>query len=308
VRAIAISEYGGADVLREVDLDDPLLGPDSVLIRVKAAGVNPVDAYVRAGYLQGAFPSAFPLIPGWDVAGVIEKVGPSIREFSAGDEVIGYVRKDHVQNGTYAELVAAPIRCVARRPTSVGWAEAAAIPLAGLTAYQSLLVAGVTAGETVLVHNASGGVGSFAVQIAARIKGARVIGTAGEGNADYVRSLGGEHVTYGEGLADRVRELAPDGVSAVLDFVGGEALEASPQLVGSPERIVSIVDSEKVLEIGGRYVFVRPDPQHLDELARWVDEGSLTVHVSERLPLADAAEAHRRIESNRTRGKIVLEL
>jgi NADPH:quinone reductase-like Zn-dependent oxidoreductase len=308
VRAIAISEYGGPEVLREVELDDPLLGPDSVLIRVKAAGVNPVDAYVRAGYLQGAFPAAFPLIPGWDVAGVIEKVGPSIREFSPGDEVIGYVRKDHVQNGTYAELVAAPIRTVARRPASASWAESAAIPLAGLTAYQSLLVAGVTAGDTVLIHNASGGVGSFAVQIAAGIKGARVIGTAGEGNAEHVRSLGGEHVTYGEGLADRVRELAPDGVTAVLDFAGGEALEVSPLLARTPDRIVSIVDADKVLALGGRYVFVRPDSQHLDELARWVDEGALKVHVSRTLPLASAAEAHRAIESGRTRGKIVLEV
>jgi NADPH:quinone reductase-like Zn-dependent oxidoreductase len=308
MRAIAITEYGAPEVLQQREVDDPLLGPDAVLVRVKAAGVNPVDAAIRAGYLAGAFPSAFPLVPGWDVSGVIEKVGPSIREFSPGDEVIGYVRKDHIQNGTYAELVAAPIRTVARRPASLSWAEGAAIPLAGLTAYQSLLAAGVTAGDTVLIHNAAGGVGSFAVQMAAGIKGARVIGTAGPGNAEHVQSLGGEHVTYGEGLVDRVRELAPDGVTAVLDFVGGDALGESAELVRTPDRIVSIVDAKGVLELGGRYVFVRPDPVHLDEIGRWADEGSLRVHVSQTLPLAQAAEAHRQIEGKHTRGKIVLEV
>jgi NADPH:quinone reductase-like Zn-dependent oxidoreductase len=304
---MAITEFGGPDVLREMDLPDPLVGPDHVLVRVRAAGVNPVDAVIRAGYLKGAYPSAFPLIPGWDVAGVVEQVGPSIREFSPGDEVIGYVRKDHVQYGTYAEYVSAPIRTLARRPASVSWAEGAALPLAGLTAYQSILAAGITAADTVLVLNASGGVGSFAVQIAGRIKGARVIGTAGEGNAEYVRSLGGEHATYGEGLESRVRELAPDGVTAVLDFVGRPALEESFDLVGSAERVVSIVDYETVLRLGGRYVFVRPDPVQLDELSRWVDEGTLQVHVSETLPMTSAAEAHRRIEGHHTRGKIVLE-
>jgi NADPH:quinone reductase-like Zn-dependent oxidoreductase len=305
VQAIAIDEFGGPDVMRLRELPDPKLGPDAVLVRVRAAGVNPVDAYIRAGYLEGAFPTHFPLIPGWDVAGVVEQVGPSVTELSVGDEVFGYVRKDHVQNGTYAELVAAPIRTVARKPASLSMAEAAGVPLAGLTALQALRRVGVTAGDTVLVHAASGGVGSFAVQIAVAL-GARVIGTASEGNHNYLRELGAEPVAYGDGLVDRVRELAGGKVDAAVDFAGADAIAASAELVADPARIASVVDAQAVLAAGGGYVFVRPDRDDLAELARLADDGKLSVHLSTTLPLAEAPEAHRLIESKHSRGKIVL--
>jgi NADPH:quinone reductase-like Zn-dependent oxidoreductase len=232
VKAIVMNEYGGPDVLKLTnEAPEPKVGPDFVLVRVKAAGVNPVDWKIREGKLDGLFQTDFPVIPGWDLAGVVERAGPAVSEFSPGDEVIGYVREDHVGRGTYAELVAAPVRTLGRKPGRLSWAEAAGLPLAGLTAYQALTKAlGVNEDDTVLIHAASGGVGSFAVQIAVA-KGAQVIGTASPDNHDYLRKLGAEPIAYGDGLADRVRRISPGGVSAALDLVGGEALEVTPDLL-----------------------------------------------------------------------------
>ncbi len=194
MRAITYSKFGSADVLELTEQPDPHIGADVVVVRVKAASVNPVDWKIREGYLQGLLDVAFPAIPGWDVAGVVEKVGLDTPELQVGDEVYGYVCKDVVQGGTFAELVAAPVRTLARKPATLSFEEAAAVPLAGLTAYQSIRRAGVREGQTVLVHAAAGGVGSFAVQIAVAL-GARVIGTASEANHEYLRELGAEPVT-----------------------------------------------------------------------------------------------------------------
>jgi NADPH:quinone reductase-like Zn-dependent oxidoreductase len=308
VKAIVMNRYGGPDVLELVgDAPEPKVGPDSVLVRVKAAGVNPVDGKIREGNLDGLFPTHFPLVPGWDVAGVVERVGPAVSEFSPGDEVIGYVREDHIGRGTYAELVSAPVRTLGRKPARLSWAEAAGLPLAGLTAYQALGKAlAVTEDDTVLIHAASGGVGSLAVQIA-RAKGAQVIGTASPASHDHLRKLGAEPVEYGEGLADRVRKLAPGGVEAALDLVGGDALDVTPKLLSATGRWASIVDPS-VIERGGRYVFVRPDAHDLAALASLVDDGRLDVPVARTFPLAEAAEAHRLIAEGHTRGKIVIEV
>ncbi len=284
MRAMALTRYGGPEVMHPTDLPDPVVGPDSVLVRVRAAGVNPVDAKIREGYLAGAFPSAFPLVPGWDVAGVVECTGPAVTEFRVGQEVVGYVRKDHIQHGTYAELVAAPIRAVAPKPSSASFIEAAGLPLTGLTAHQALDAAAVGPGDTVLVHAAAGGVGTMAVQLA-RLRGANVVGTASEGNHEFLRELGAEPVAYGPGLVTRVRKAAPAGVDAAIDLVGGEALEFSFALVADPGRVVSSIDATTVLGNGGRYVFVRPDPAMLAELSRLVDAGSLRVIVAETFPL-----------------------
>ncbi|WP_285576723.1 NADP-dependent oxidoreductase [Actinoallomurus iriomotensis] len=306
MKAIVMNQYGGPDVLKlATDAPEPKVGPDFVLVRVKAAGVNPVDWKIREGRLDGLFQTDFPVVPGWDLAGVVERAGPAVSEFSPGDEVIGYVREDHVGRGTYAELVAAPVRTLGRKPARLSWAEAGGLPLAGLTAYQALVKAlGVNEDDTVLIHAASGGVGSFAVQIALA-RGARVIGTAGPRNHDHLRSLGAEPVAYGPGLADEVRRLAPGGVSAALDLVGGEALDVTPDLLTGKGRWASIVDPS-VTERGGRYVFVRPDPTDLAALAQLVDDGRLTVPVAKTFPLSEAAEAQRLSEEGHTRGKIVL--
>ncbi|CAL9555561.1 2-haloacrylate reductase [Streptomyces sp. enrichment culture] len=306
MKAIVLNEYGGPDDLTLTDLPEPKVGPDAILVRVKAAGVNPVDWKVGAGYLDPVLDAHFPLVPGWDVSGVVERTGPDAKEFAPGDEVIGYVRKDWAQNGTYAELVAAPVRTLARKPAALSWQQAAGLPLAGLTAYQSLKRLGVGEGDTVLVHAAAGGVGSLAVQIAAAW-GARVIGTASERNHDFLRELGAEPVVYGEGLADRVRELAPGGVDAAFDFVGGESIDVSQQVLKDSTRVLSIVDAE-VMAKGGHYLFVRPDPADLAALADLADAGKLTVGVDRAVPLAETAEAWRLSQSGRTRGKVVIDV
>ncbi len=307
MRAVALTQYGGPEVMAVSDVPDPLVGPDSVLVRVRAVGVNPVDAKIRAGYLAGAFPSAFPLVPGWDLAGVVESTGPAVTEFDVGDEVVGYARKDHIQHGTYAELVAAPIRALAPKPAAASFVEAAGLPLTGLTAQQALDAVDVGPGDTVLVHAATGGVGTMAVQLA-RLRGATVVGTASEGNHEFLRELGAEPVTYGQRLVTRLRKVAPTGIDVVIDPIGGEALELSFALVADPARVVSIVDPTTVLGNGGRYVFCRPDAAMLTELSRLLGAGSLRVFVAETYPLERAGEAHTRVEAGHGRGKIVLEV
>ncbi|WP_423463487.1 NADP-dependent oxidoreductase [Promicromonospora sp. MS192] len=305
MRAITYSEFGDADVLRLTEQPDPHIGPDTVVVRVRAASVNPVDWKIREGRLHGLIDTHFPAIPGWDVAGVVEQVGLDTPELQVGDEVYGYVRKDTVQGGTFAELVAAPVRTLARKPASLGFEEAAAVPLAGLTAYQAIERSAVGEGRTVLVHAAAGGVGAFAVQIA-RERGARVIGTASERNHEFLRGLGAEPVTYGDGLADRVRALAPDGIDAILDFAGGGAVAASVDLLADAGTLTSVADPTARSEHGGQYVWVRPSTTDLDALTALFDAGRLSVEVAEVFDLADAADAHRASETGHTRGKVVV--
>ncbi|MER8085573.1 NADP-dependent oxidoreductase [Streptomyces sp. NPDC058316] len=305
MKAISYSSYGGADVLEYGERPDPKVGPDTVLVKVRAAAVNPVDWKAREGHLDSGLDAVFPVIPGWDVSGVVVQPGIAVDEFAVGDEVIGYVREDFLCRGTFAEYVAAPVRTLARKPLSLSFEEAAGLPLAGLTAYQVLHRAlRIRDGETVLVHAAAGGVGSLAVQLA-RHMGARAIGTASEPNHDHVRALGGEPVAYGEGLADRLRALAPDGVDAAFDTVGGEALRVSAEVLRPGGRLASITDAE-VLSYGGRYAFVRPDAKDLAHLAELAEQGVVTVHVDRVFPLERAADAHRLNEQGRTRGKIVV--
>ncbi|WP_338675615.1 NADP-dependent oxidoreductase [Streptomyces sp. SCSIO 30461] len=305
MKAISYSRYGGPEVLEYGERPEPKLGPDSVMVKVRAAAVNPVDWKCREGYLDGLIDSVFPVIPGWDVSGVVVEPGVSAPEFAVGDEVMGYVREDFLCRGTFAEYVAAPVRTLARKPRNLSFEQAAGLPLAGLTAYQVLTHdLGVGTGDTLLVHAAAGGVGSMAVQLAHHF-GARVIGTASESSHAYVRELGGEPVAYGEGLADRVRALAPDGVQAVFDTVGGEALTASAELLAQGGRIASIADPA-VTTLGGRYAFVRPNTADLYRLSELAEEEVLSVHVARSFPLEETAEAHRLSQGGHTRGKIVV--
>jgi NADPH:quinone reductase-like Zn-dependent oxidoreductase len=305
MKAISYRRYGGPEVLELGEVRDPKVGPDSVLIRVRAAAVSPVDWKAQAGYLDPVLDAVFPVIPGWDVAGVVEQTGPAVTGFQAGDEVIGYVREDFLSRGTCAEYVAAPLRTLARKPRNLTFEQAAGIPLAGLTAYQALVGAlRVGEGDTVLVHAAAGGVGSMAVQLARHL-GARVIGTAGEHNHDYLRTLGAEPTVYGEGLAKRVRALAPDGVQAAFDLVGGDALSTSAEVLAPGGRLASIADPA-VLGLGGGYVFVRPDPDDLQDLTDLAERGALGVQVSATFPLERTAEAQQLSAEGHTRGKIVI--
>jgi NADPH:quinone reductase-like Zn-dependent oxidoreductase len=308
MRAIAFHEYGGSDRLELTDLPEPKVGPDTVLVRVRAAGVNPVDWKVREGKVDGAFDVYFPVVPGWDVAGIVEKVGPSVTEFAPGDEVIGYLRRDEIRRGTYAELTPAPVRSLAAKPDRADWVEAGGLPLTGLTALQALTAGRVGAGDTVLVHAAAGGVGHLAVQIA-RILGAdRVIGTAGAANHAFLTELGAEPVEYGADLVESVQAVAPEGVDAAFDFVGGDTVDASWQLTADPSRVVSITNAAGVKAGGGRYVFVRADADQLAQLAAWYDDGRLRVHVDRVFPLAEAAAAQDLVRDGHVRGKVVLEV
>ncbi|MGW2475048.1 NADP-dependent oxidoreductase [Streptomyces sp. NPDC001665] len=305
MKAISYSRFGDEDVLEYGERPDPKVGPDTVLVKVRAAAVNPVDRATREGKLDSLLDTVFPVIPGWDVSGVVVQPGIAVSEFAVGDEVIGYVREDFLSRGTFAEYVAAPVRTLARKPLRLSFEEAAGLPLAGLTAHQVLhRTLRIQEGDTVLVHAAAGGVGSLAVQLA-RHAGCRVIGTASERNHDHLRTLGAEPVAYGDGLADRLRALAPEGIDAAFDTVGGDALRVSAETLAPDGRLASIVDPE-VFSYGGRYAFVRPDADDLAHLAELAEQGIVTVHVDRVFPLAETAAAQRLNAEGRTRGKIVV--
>ncbi|KFF60507.1 alcohol dehydrogenase [Cryobacterium sp. MLB-32] len=303
MRAITYSKYGSPDVLELTEQPVPKVGPGMVLVRVKAAAVNPVDWKVMAGYLDTMLDSDFPVIPGWDVAGVVEAVGVDSPQFRVGDEVISNGRKDYVHGGSFAEFIALPERLVARKPASLTWEQSAGLPLAGLTAFQVLTRLQVAAGDTVLIHGGAGGVGSLAIQIAAA-RGARVIATASAANHDYLRELGAEPVTYGDGLTERVRALAPEGVQVVADFVGG-VLDTTLAVLADGGRHASVADGE-VEAHGGTWMWVDPAGADLQKLADLVEEHAFTVEVARSFPLDQAADAYRLNMLGHTRGKIVV--
>jgi NADPH2:quinone reductase len=313
VRAIGIREFGGRDKLERLELPEPKIPPDAVKIRIRAAGVNPVDWKLREGRLEPAFPHVFPVVPGWDAAGVVEAVGPSVVEVAPGDEVFAYCRKHFIGEGTYAEYVTVPVTYVAHKPARLSFEEAGAVPLAGLTAYQALFfAAGLTAGETVLVYGASGGAGGFAVQIAVAA-GAEVIAVARGEHEEYVLGLGAyEVIDYTkQDVVQAARELVPDGVDVVFDMLGGESLARAVDAVRDEGRIVSIAQPPtderfRARGIHPSYVFVRPDGEQLEELGELVENEQLVVHLHEVVPLEEAACAHELLENGHGRGKVVL--
>lgn len=303
MKAQTYQQYGDTSVLELTEQPLPKVGPGEVLVKVRAAGVNPVDWKVMAGGLDQMMHAEFPVVPGWDVAGVVVGQGPDTPGVSEGDEVIAYARKDWVHGGTFAQYVSVPVRALAPKPAALTWEQAAGLPLAGLTAYQVLTRLGLAEGKTVLVHAASGGVGSMGVQIA-RAFGARVIGTASAKNHDYVRELGAEPVAYGDGLAERVRELAPEGVDIVADFVGG-VLDSTLAVLAEGGRHASIADPS-VTQHGGQWMWVTPDSEQLAELARMADDGALSVRVDRTFPLERLPDAFTASQEGHTVGKIVL--
>lgn len=305
MRAMAYESYGGTEVLSETRLPLPKFGPGEILVRVKCASVNPVDWKIMAGGLDALMDVVHPVVPGWDVSGTVERVGIDVPEFSEGDEVMAYARKDYVHGGTCAEFVTVPVRALAHKPASLDWAEAAGLPLAGLTAYQVLTRLGTGKDDTVLIHGAAGGVGSLAVQIA-RARGARVIGTASPRNHDRVRELGAEPVAYGEGLTDRVRALVPDGATVVADFVGG-VLDVTRNVLHDNGRHASIADPG-VLGAGGQWMWVRPAGSDLAELGRLADSGQLKVPIAKTFPLAELAAAYELSQGGHAAGKIIIEV
>jgi NADPH:quinone reductase-like Zn-dependent oxidoreductase len=311
MRAIAVNEWGGRDKMELLELDQPPVAPDGVLVRVKAAGVNPVDAKIRGGYMASKLPFHFPVILGWDAAGVVEEVGAAVTWFKPGEEVYGYVRRHHLQYGTYAEYTTAPEGFFAHMPPGLSFEQAAALPLSVLTAHQALERLGLRRGESLFVGGGAGGVGHLAIQLAVE-RGARVVATASEGNHDFLRELGAEPLDYANGdVPDRVRELlGGEGADAALDLFSGDDREQAFASLRRGGRLVSIAqpppeprdDHHEV-----SYVFVRPSGYDLGEhVTPLVVEGSLRVHVEEAFPLARAADAHERLEGGHVRGKLVL--
>ena len=306
MKAVVYRRYGGPEVLELTELPEPKTHVDSVLIRVKAAGLNHADAAIQAGALDGAVETFFPVVPGWDVAGVVERSGPGAREFAAGDEVIAYVRGDVQRaHGGFAELVSADVRTVAPKPRTMSFVEAAGLPLAALTAYQGVVHAlAVQRGDTVLVLGAAGGVGSLAVQIALA-QGARVIGVAGPDDEHYLRTLGAEPVVRGAGLVDQVLGLVTDGVDAVFDAAGNGALAASAGVQRPGARLASIAAPAAPEHTS---VFARMDQNDLTAVTALAEAGLISVRVGAVFPLEKAAEAQRTLASGSVVGKVVLEI
>jgi NADPH:quinone reductase-like Zn-dependent oxidoreductase len=302
LKAVVYRRFGGPEVLEYTDVPDPKLAQNSVLVRVRAAALNPADYQLQAGLGESHTDAWFPVIPGWDVAGVVERVGAGVSEFTPGDEVIGYIREDILHNGAYAELVSAPVETLVRKPRTASWPEAAGLPLAGLTAYRAIVqTLNVEPGETVLIHGAAGGVGVLAAQLALA-RASRVIGAASMGHHDFLRSIGVLPVAHGEGIAHRVRALAPNGLDAVLDCVGKGVLHTTANLGSSRMRACSIADVGPSITT----VFARLDRAALTRLVEMVDEGKLRVPIAATYPLAQAAAAQTALKQPHTAGKIVL--
>ena len=306
MKSVCIYSYGGPEVLVYEDSPLPHPGEGEVLIKVHAAGINPVDWKVREGHLKEMLHHTFPLILGWDVSGVVETLGTSITRLKVGDEV--YSRPDIARDGAYAEFIVVKESEVALKPKSIDHIHAAALPLAGITAWQTLFGAGaLSAGQRVLIHAAAGGVGSLAVQLA-KWKGAHVIGTASARNHDFLRKLGVDQVV--DYRSQRFDEVVQP-VDVVLDTMGGDVQERSWKVLKRGGILVSTVSppsAETAAANGVRqaFVFIKPDAPALAEIAKLVDGEKLKAIVETILPLSDATRGQELSERGHTRGKIVL--
>jgi NADPH:quinone reductase-like Zn-dependent oxidoreductase len=300
MKAVTYTDYGPPEVLRVADAEEPHAGEGQIRIAVRAAGVNPIDWKARSGVMREMMPLDFPVVDGREASGVVDEVGPGASGVAPGDEVFGFsvggAAGEHAVLDDYA-----------RKPAGLAWEEAAALPVAVETSQRVFdVLGGLGEGQTIVINGAAGGVGVAAVQIA-RARGARVIGTASEGNHDFLRSLGAEPTTYGDGMVDRVRALAPGGVDLAFDTAGKGGIPDLITLTGDPERVATIADfgatalGAKVTGgSGGRA------PGALDEAARLVEAGQLHVPVQQTFTFAEAPEAHRLSEGGHVRGKLVL--
>ena len=311
MRAIAEKQFGGPVAL--IDLPTPEIGAGEVLIRVRAAGVNPFDWKVADGELKDVLEHRFPLILGFDAAGVVERVGADVTELAEGDEVYGYLFKPAIGGGAYAEYVTAPVAIVAKKPESLRFTEAAALPVPGLAAMDLVDAVDPREGETVLIVGATGGVGSYALQLATR-RGARVIATARQANEAYARELGAaETVDHTRSdLLNAVTITHPHGIDAIIDVVSErDELGRIAGLVKEGGRIASSVYAAEVESLAqhgikATNVSVHPDARRLEKLSQMVDAGELTVRLERTFPLEKAPEALDESRSGHVRGKIVL--
>jgi NADPH:quinone reductase-like Zn-dependent oxidoreductase len=303
VKAVRFDEYGGVDVLQVVEIPQPVPGAGQVLVRVKAAGINPGEAKIRDGLLHARWPATFPSGQGSDLAGIVADTGAGVTGLLAGDEVIGFTDN----RASQAEYALAEAQNLTARPAAVPWDAAGALPVAGFTAYAAVRAVRLAEGDTVAVSGAAGGVGSIAVQLARRA-GATVIGLAGEANHAWLAGHGVIPVTYGDGVADRIRQVAGQ-VDAFIDTFGAGYVQLALELGVEPSRIDTIANFDAV----GRYGVkaegnaAAASAAVLAELAELIAAGQLEIPVAAVFPLARVQDAYRRLAQGHLRGKIVLE-
>ena len=309
MKAVRIHEFGGPEVLKVEEIDRPTPQPDEILIKIYASGVNPVDWKIRSGKNYERYKNPMPITLGWDMAGVVEDMGKDVKGFAKGDEV--YARPDLNKDGTYAEYITVKANNVGFKPKSIGFNEAAAVPLAALTAWQGLFDHGkLQQGQRILIHAAAGGVGTFAVQFA-KWKGAYVIGTASEDNIDFLKHLGADKVINYK--KQRFEDVVKD-IDVVFDLIGGDTQTRSVAVLKNGGILVStvgITTDKDVLakkNIHGEAYMAQSYPDQLNEIARLIDEGKIKPIVADIMPLDKAAEAQRISAEGHTRGKIVLEV
>jgi NADPH:quinone reductase-like Zn-dependent oxidoreductase len=304
-KAVQYDRYGDIDVLEVRDVPRPTPSAGEVLVKVKAAGINPGEAMIRQGFLHDRWPATFPSGQGSDLAGVVVETGPDVDTVAAGDELIGFTD----QRASQAEFVVVPAGQLTHKPDNVTWEAAGALFVAGTTAYAAVRAVALKPGDTVAVAGAAGGVGTIAVQLAKRA-GATVLGIAGPSNDEWLTAHGVVPVNYGDGLAKRLRAAAPDGqIDAFLDFFGGGYVELAVTELGiDPQRVDTIIDFPAIERFGVRFEgnADAADATVLAELADLVAAGELEVPVAEVYPLDQVREAFRRLEQRHTRGKIVL--
>lgn len=295
MRKVSFAEFGGPEVLRLIDAEEPHAGPGQVRVAVRAAGVNPVDWRIREGQVLGAHPTELPSGLGLDAAGLVDEVGPGVSGIEVGDRVFGE------GSSTYAEF--AVLSAWARMPEGLSFEEAAGYPSVMETALRVIREVGVRPGQTLLASGASGGVGSAVLQIA-RDRGITVIGTAGAANQDYLRELGAIATTYGDGWVERVRRLGR--VDAALDLAGAGVLPDLVELTGDPAKVISIADFGGA-DLGVRFSGTAGSvPDALAETVRLITAGKLHIPVEKTYTLADAAAAHADSKAGHTRGRRVI--
>ena len=302
--AVRYDQFGGIDVLRVEEMERPVPGDGQILVRVRAAGINPSEAVIRTGAVAELFPSTFPSGQGSDLAGFIEEVGPGVDGLAPGDEVIGFTQR----RASQAELVLVEAGDVTRKPEKVSWEAAGGLYVAGTTAWGVVHAVQLKEGETVVVSGAAGGVGSLAVQLARRT-GATVIGLASKSNHEWLKSHGVIPVAYGDGVADRIRAAAPNGVDAFIDTHGDGYVELAIALGVAAERIDTIGDYPAAARHGVKTdggAEAGPGARVLTELAGLIADGDLEVPIANVYPLARVREAYTELERRHTRGKIVL--
>jgi len=305
IQAVRVHQYGESDELKLERIQRPEPQAGEVLIRVHAAGVNPVDWKIRQGWFKDFRPVQFPYIPGLDLAGTVEEVGPGVTAFQKGQAVYGQSLK-----GVYSEYTTAPVERLALKPKTLSFDEAAAVPVGATTAWQGIFDhGGLQAGQRILIQGASGGVGLFAVQFA-RWKGAHVIGTTSTANLDFVRSLGAETVI--DYTSTSVEQAVHD-VDLVFDTVGGKTLESSLRVLKRGGTLVTIAGQppeEKVRELGVRVASfsAQVSSELLHTFAQLIDEGQVKVVIAEKFPLSEARQAHERSQHGHGRGRIVLHI